>query len=147
MSERQKQNIRFWTDFCSYLRQRGSQLHPLESMKSDYKHYRDFQIGIHYFSVRAGQRVKKGLSAAFIIRGRDATTYFRALMEQSEEIHKECGEPLSWYSVASEKRIAFIKADADPTNEKDWSRQHEWIAGKFETLIQVFLPRIEKLKP
>ena len=146
MSERKKQSIKFWGQFCNYLRQRDSQLKPLGTMKSDYKHYRDFQIGIPNFAVRAGQRVKKGLDAALIIKGPAATTYFNVLIEQQAEIHKECGESLSWYSVYSEKRIAFRKEDADPTDEKDWINQHEWLATKFEKLNEVFRPRIEKLK-
>lgn len=146
MSERKRQSIRFWKEFCNHLRQRGSQLGPLEPIKSDYKHYRDFQTGIPYFAVRASQRLKEGLGAAFIIKGRAATTYFNALMEQQAKIHKECGESLSWYPVDSEKRIAFIKEDADVTDEKDWPNQHKWLATKLEKLNEVFRPRIERLK-
>ena len=154
MSKRQEQSRRFWTQFCNHLRQRGSPLEPLEPMMSDYKHYRDFQIGIPNIAVRASQRVrvktdqgvKKVVDAALIIKGRDAETYFDALLEQQTEIHKECGELLSWYAVDSEARIAFIKVDVDPTDEKDWPNQHEWLATKFEKLNEVFRPRIERLK-
>ena len=47
-------------------------------------------------------------------------------------------------SVESEKRIAFIKTDVDPTDETDWHNQHEWLANKFEKLNEVFRPRIER---
>ena len=146
MSEREKQSIRYWTQFSDHLRQRGSQLYPLAPMKSDYKHYRDFQIGIPNFAIRAVQRLKEGIGAVFIIKGRAATTYYNALMEQQAEIHSECGEPLSWYAVESEKRIAFSKVDANPIDERDWQNQHQWLANKFETLDKVFRPRTESLK-
>ena len=65
--ETQRQSRRFWTELCVYLRQRGSQLESLDPMVSDYKHYRDFQIGIPGVAVRARQRVRKGLGAALIL--------------------------------------------------------------------------------
>ena len=82
----------------------------------------------------------------FVMRGSDAEIYFQALEEQKAEIHNDCGECLEWYGVDSEKRIAFIKADADPTDETDWPDQHEWLASKFEKLIEVFRPRIERMR-
>ena len=143
--DRETQSRRFWTELCGHLRQRGSQLHPLEPIVSDYKHYRDFQIGIPGFAVRASQRIKKGLGAAFIMRGANASTYFDALLEQQAEIHKECGESLSWYPTLSEKRVAFIKQDIDVTDATDWPNQHAWLASKLEKLNEVFLPRIMAL--
>ena len=145
LSPRDKQNIRYWTELCGHLRQRGSQLHPLEPIVSDYKHYRDFQINLPGFAVRASQRIKKGLGAAFIMRGANASTNFSTLLEQQAEIHKECGESLSWYPTPSEKRVAFIKQDVDVTDEADWPNQHAWIASKLEKLNEVFRPRIMTL--
>ena len=58
--QRERQNIRYWKELCDHLKSRGSRLRSLEPMKSDYKHYRDFQIGIPGFAVRAGQRRLKG---------------------------------------------------------------------------------------
>lgn len=146
MSERKRQNIRYWNEFCNHLRQQGSQLKPLTPLKSDYKHYRDFQIGIPGFAVKAAQRVKKGLQAQFIIRGRDAITYYDALMEQQSEIHRDCGERLFWFPANKEKSILFEKMDADPTAEKDWPNQHKWLAIKLEKLNEVFRPRIERIQ-
>ena len=146
MTPRQRQSIRYWKELCDHLKSRGSELRPLEPMESDYKHYRDFPIGIPGFSVRAGQRLKEGIDAAFIIRGPNASDVFETLGEQKAKIEDECGEPLSWYPVESEKRIAFLKKDVDVTDETDWPDQHEWLASKFEKLIEVFRPRIEDMR-
>lgn len=145
MSERDKQCIRYWTEFCDHLRQQGSQLYPLGAMKSDYKHYRDFQIGIPNFAIRAAQRIKEGLDAQLVIKGNNATTYYNLLMEEQAEIHKECREALLWYPVKSEKRIVFRNINATPKDELDWQNQHKWLATKFDILIEVFIPRIERL--
>ena len=93
--------------------------------------------------MRATQRVKEGLGAAFIMRGSNASDVFEDLEKQKTEIEDECGECLSWYPMESEKRIAFIKKDVDPTDETDWPNQHEWLANKFEKLNEVFRSRIE----
>ena len=143
--DRETQSRKFWTEFCGHLKQRGSQLYPLEPMVSDYKHYRDFQIGIPGFAVRASQRIKEGLGAAFIMRGDNASPYFSTLLEQQAEIHKECGESLSWYPTSSEKRVAFIKQNIDVTDATDWPNQHAWLVSKLEKLNEVFPPRIMAL--
>ena len=85
------------------------------------------------------------LDAQLVIRGQDATTYYNALMEEQAEIHKECGEQLLWTAVESKKRIAFINTNATPKDELDWQNQHEWLSTKFDILIKVFIPRIERL--
>lgn len=139
---RDRQCRRYWTGLCDDLRQRGSQLESLEPMVSDYKHYRDFRIGIPRLAVRAGQRVKGGLSAALILRGSNATAEFQALQEQQAEIEQECGESLSWDILSSENQVNFGNMDVDVTNETDWPNQHEWLATKLEKLVEVFRPHI-----
>ena len=103
---REEQNVRYWTDFCDYLSQRGSQL---QSRTSKDRHFIDFRIGIGCF-LRARQVIQSrvGNSAAyrdgptaitvgFIMKGR-ARTYFHSLKEQQVEIKKEFGEPLEWFA-------------------------------------------------
>lgn len=145
---RSEQSKKYWAGLCAYLHQRGSQLESLEPMKSDYKHYRDFQIGIPGLAVRARQRVRlrQGLGVSFILRGSNATADFQSLKEQCAEIANEFGESLSWESVQSEKRIVVIRADMDPVDERDWPNQYEWLATNLERLVEVFRPRILELR-
>lgn len=87
-------------------------------MKSDYKHYRDFQfqikqIKIPGLAVRAGQRPKEGLDAAFIMRGSDAEICFQALKEQKAEIENECGECLSCGLRESRLKRFIAKTEKD----------------------------------
>ncbi len=150
--DRKTQSRRFWTELCDHLRQRGSQLESLEHMVSDNNHYRDFLIGVPGVAVRARQQVRagreegRGLSAAFILRGRNRTEESRLLQEQQAEIENEYGESLSWYAVASEIRVNVGNMDVDVTNENDWPRQHEWLATKLEKLVKVFRTRILNLR-
>lgn len=147
MSERrEEQSVKYWTEFCIRLHQRGGLQFRLPSLIARERHFIDFPM--RTYILRASQRVRPPvIAAAFILTGSDATTYFEALKEQQAEIHSECGGSLSWYAeAASEKRIAFLKWDTDVRDETDWSAQHEWIVSKFEKLNEVFRPRIERLK-
>ena len=145
---RREQSRRFWTGLCDHLRHRGSQLESLEHRQPDNKHYRDFGIGIRGFAVRARQQVKRGrrngrgLSAAFIVSGRNQAAEFQSLQKQQVEIENDFGESLSWDALLKEKQVNTITMPVDVTNETDWPNQYEWLATKLEQLAKVFRDRI-----
>ena len=146
LSPRDKQNIRYWTDFCEYLNQRGSQL---QSQTSKERHFIDFRIGIGCF-LRVGQVIKSkygptAITVGFIMKGR-ARTYFHALEEEKKEIENQFGEPLGWFAELKTEKHVALRKEADPEDENDWSRQHKWLATKLERLNEVFRPRVERLK-
>ena len=144
MTERQRQNERYWAEFCDYLRQRGSQFRLPRPYKS---HYRNFGIGT--YSVRARQVIKPDrlISITFIIESEhSSTTYYNSLKEQRKEIESEFGQLLLWERKHGERRVSLIRMNTDPTDEKDWSNQHEWIVTQLEKLIEVFHPRVERLR-
>jgi hypothetical protein len=144
VTERQSQNIKYWTGLCEYLDRRDS---CLQRPTANASHYRDLQIGIKGFSLRAKQTIKhKEISASLVMKGANAIGHFYSLRVQEEEIEKDFGDKLEWWARAkSEKRVAFRNQDADPTDEKDWHNQHEWLVDMLEKLHAVFHPRLEKL--
>ena len=80
------------------------------------------------------------------MRGANAIGHFYALRGQEEEIEKDFGDKLEWWArTKAEKRVGFRNQDADPTDEKDWPNQHEWLVDMLERLYGVFHPRLEKL--
>ncbi|RKU39071.1 hypothetical protein C6496_03110 [Candidatus Poribacteria bacterium] len=143
-TERQLQNKKYWTGLCEHLERRNS---CLQRPTVNTSHYRDLQIGIKGFSLRARQTIKhKEISAALVMRGANAIGRFYALRVQEEDIEKDFGDKLEWWARAkSEKRVAFRNQEADPTDEKDWHNQHEWLVDTLEKLYAVFHPRLEKL--
>ena len=143
-TERQLQNIKYWTGLCKHLDRRDSWL---QRPTANASHYQDLQIGIKGFSLRARQTIKhKEISASLVMRGANAIGHFYALRVQEEEIEKDFGNKLEWWARArSEKRVAFRNQEADPTDEKDWHNQHEWLVDMLEKLYAVFHPRLEKL--
>ncbi len=144
LTERQLQNIKYWTGLRKHLNWRDSRLQRPMAHPS---HYQDFQIGIKGFSLRARQTIKhKEISAALVMRGANAIGHFYTLRVQEEEIEKDFGNKLEWWAKAkSEKRVAFRNQEADPTDEKDWHNQHEWLVDMLEKFYAVFHPRLEKL--
>ena len=143
-TERQLQNIKYWTGLCKHLDRRDNWL---QRPTVNASHYQDLQIGIKGFSLRARQTIKhKEISASLVMRGANAIGHFYALRVQEEEIEKDFGNKLEWWARAkSEKRVAFRNQEADPTDEEDWHNQHEWLVDMLEKLYAVFHPRLEKL--
>ena len=143
-TERQLQNIKYWRGLRKHLNRRDS---CLQRPTANASHYRDLQIGIKGFSLRARQTIKhKEISASLVMRGANAIGHFYSLRVQEEEIEKDFGDKLEWWARAkSEKRVAFRNQEADPTDEKDWHNQHEWLVDMLEKLYVVFHPRLEKL--
>ena len=143
-TERQLQNIKYWTGLREHLERRDS---CLQRPRANASHYQDLRIEMKGFSLRARQTIKhKEISASLVMRGANAIGHFYALRVQEEEIEKDFGDKLEWWAKAkSEKRVAFRNQDADPTDEKDWHNQHEWLVDMLEKLYAVFHPRLEKL--
>ncbi|MCY4553949.1 MAG: DUF4268 domain-containing protein [Candidatus Poribacteria bacterium] len=61
-------------------------------------------------------------------------------------MENEFGKSLCWEEKHGERRVSLISVNTDPTDERDWSNQHEWMVIQLEKLIEVFHPRIERLK-
>ena len=86
VSARQLQNIKYWTKLCKHLDRRNS---CLQRPTTNASHYRDLQIGIKGFSLRARQTIKhKEISASLVMRGANAIGHFYSLRVQEEEIER-----------------------------------------------------------
>ncbi len=144
-TERQLQNIKYWTGLCEHLDRRDSYLQQPTANES---YYQDLKIGIRGVSLRARQTIRrKEISASLVMKGVNATGRFYSLRVQEEEIEKDFGDKLEWSAKAkSEKSVAFRNKDTDPTDERDWPNQHEWLADTLEKLYDVFHPRLETIE-
>ena len=145
LTPRERQNERYWTLFCNHLNQQGSQLH---SQTSRARHFIDFRIGIGCF-LRARQVIQSkygptAITVGFIMKG-SAMAYFHSFKKQKKEIERQFGKPLEWFAGYKTEKHVALRKEADPSDENDWPRQHEWLATKLEKLNEVFCLRIEKL--
>ncbi|MXV75224.1 DUF4268 domain-containing protein [Candidatus Poribacteria bacterium] len=138
----QKQNEQYWAAFFDEL---PSDKLGLKTPSVYDSHYRDFHMGIKGCYIRASQRVTpQTIHAAFVMKG-SAQDYLHSLKEQQVVIEKELGEKLYWYEGIKGETQGQIKLKyCDVTDETDWSDQHQWFVRKFEKLVEVFRPRIER---
>ena len=139
----QKQNEQYWAAFFEEL---PSDEWGLKIPNIYDSHYRDFHMRITGCYIRVSQRVNpRGISAAFVMKG-SAQDYFHSLKEQQVAIENELGEKLYWYEKISGETQGYIELKyCDVTDKTDWSDQHQWLAMKLKKIVEVFLPRIEKL--
>jgi Domain of unknown function (DUF4268) len=80
--------------------------------------------------------------------GTPAKTVFGHLIKQKAEIERELGYPLEWQELpdGQDSRIAVFLNNADPLDEADWPRQHEWLAKRLNEMHRVFAPRVKDLE-
>lgn len=145
LSERQSQNIQFWTGLRDYINQNGSQFQFRSPGPGNYLTLGVGRSGF-YLNLWLGKQ-KREIGIRLYVKGENAIAHFQLLKEQQVEIQKEFGEPLEWDELPKREssRIALHKNDTDPGNETDWPNQHEWFAAKLEKFNEVFRPRITAL--
>ena len=92
-------------------------------------------------------RSKREFSAYLYIKGVKAKAFFLLLAEQKDAIEREFGYPIQWEELPSgqDSQISKYFRDVDPADERDRSRQHDWLAAKVNDLHRVFANRIRSL--
>jgi hypothetical protein len=102
------------------------------------------------FYLRA-QRPLKGYVCGFEVKVRDKyidvylATYRQAKMNllrrilktQKDAFERDLGATTEWNDTPNRIWVC-ISQDADPSNTKDWPRQHDWMRNSLENLVSVF---------
>jgi Domain of unknown function (DUF4268) len=94
-------------------------------------------------------RPKKQVRAELYLSGAKAKAFFHLLEQDKAQIERDLGFTLHWEELpeGQDSRIAVYLDDADPDNETDWKRQHEWLAKHLNEMHRVLAPRIRTLDP
>lgn len=107
-----------------------------------------YSIGRTGFNLGAVMiRLKQQIRAELYIAGDQAKAFFNLLCEQQQAIEQELGYPLEWEELTTRRdsRISVYMTNVDPEDERDWHRQHEWLAAKINDFHRVFLGRVRDL--
>jgi hypothetical protein len=90
---------------------------------------------------------KKWVRAELYLTGVLAKSRFAELKMQSADIERELTYSLDWEDLPDGKdcRIAIYLSDADPSEQVEWPRQHQWLAQRLNELHRVFAPRVAAL--
>lgn len=107
-----------------------------------------YSIGRTGFNLGAVMiRPKRQIRAELYIAGDQAKSFFHLLQEQKQAIEQELGYELDWEELPTRRdcRISVYMTNVDPEDERDWPRQHEWLAAKVNDFHRAFLNRVREL--
>ena len=117
--------------------------------KAQPQSWMDYSIGRTGFNLGAAWmiRSKRQIRAQLYISGDQAKSFFYLLREQKQSITQELGYELDWEELPTKRdcRISVYMTDVDPEDERDWPRQHEWLAAKVNDFHRAFLNRVRDL--
>jgi Domain of unknown function (DUF4268) len=107
-----------------------------------------YSVGRGHFGVNATMlRPKRQVRAELYIRGDDAKAYLGLLEQQKLEIETELGYPLTWEPLPNRRdcRVSVYLDNADPEDQGDWPRQHDWLSTRLNDMYRVLSPRVRVL--
>ena len=153
LSERRQTLLAYWEGFAEVLRARDS---VVRSRKAFPDSWHEFAIGRTGFALQAFANIDlREVRAEFFIYDIKETAFqakeiFDQLKAEATEIEKivcDRDEAVEWNRLKSKKgaQVRITLADADPANESDWPRQHNWLADRLERLHRAFAPRAKAL--
>jgi Domain of unknown function (DUF4268) len=139
--------VEYWRGFSEELRRRGAPLKIREEPPrlGFYTFTLDSRRGIYLYAYRevASQMIGSYISMTGLV----ARRVFEIWQSDKTAIETAFGVTLIWHEVQHDKnyRIQVTAIPADPLNEADWSRQHNWLADQVERLHRVFEPKVRAL--
>jgi hypothetical protein len=148
LSETRLQQLAYWTAFDKALASLGGPINAGRTPQP--KHWMSYSIGRSHFNLAAVMiRHKKRVQAELYIKGTNAKAFYHLLAEKKDEIERELGFSLTWEELPErqDSRILVRLDAADPENEADWSRQHEWLAKRLNEMHRGFAGRVRLLDP
>ena len=107
-----------------------------------------YSIGRTGFNLGAVMiRPKRQIRVELYIAGDQAKAFFHLLREQQRSLEQELGYPLEWEELPTRRdsRVSVYMRNVDPEDERDWPRQHEWLAAKINDFYRAFLARVRDL--
>lgn len=135
----------YWTALREYMVENNSVVKPT---KPKAQHWMNMAIGRTKFKLRPFANMKEGrIGLGLIMTAPEAKSHFHLLLQESEQIEAEFGEPLEWRELPERKESQIMLHDkqADPNDRDDWPSQHAWLSENLEKFDSVFRTRIKQL--
>lgn len=144
----EQSRLEYWTAFKEYLEASRS---FLKCQRPQHFYWYNFSLGRAsvYLSARINHRNQE-IIVYLIVNCANADRYFQVLKEKyQKQIEESIGKPLQWGSSENVKyqQIASEPFAADPRNQNDWQRQHQWLKNTIEAFHRVFSPIVRQLDP
>lgn len=135
--------VSYWENFHLLLKQSG-----FGDRKAQPQSWMSYPIGRTGFSVNAAMvRPKRQVRAELYISHVNAKAFFHLLKAQATAVQDELGYQLNWEELpdGQDSRISLTLDGADPTDERDWPRQHSWLSARLQEMRRVFVGRVKAL--
>jgi hypothetical protein len=146
LSETKTMQRAYWEAFHAVLKRVGGTVSG--NNRPQPQSWMAYPIGRSHFNLGAVMiRPQKQVRAELYIRGIRAKALFKLLERQKDLVERELGYSLQWEELPArqDSRVAIYLNDADPENQTDWPRQHEWLARRLNDLKRVFNNRVANL--
>lgn len=133
LSETKQLQLEFWTAFRDYAEEHAQRIKVTKPLG---QHWMSFSVGRSYFILSAIANADKDeLRAEFVINHEESAVIYEWFSSQREQLEREVGESLGWYSVDDVKmRRLFLRRSADledrgAAREGSGHRGHRWFKG------------------
>jgi len=103
------------------------------------------RVGFHLATVIISK--KRKIRTELYIKGVQPKAFFHLLYKQQQKIENELGYKLEWKEnpEGANSLIGVYMTDVDSEDERDWPRQHEWLAARINEFHTVFVDRVREL--
>ncbi len=147
LSKRQQFRVKYWTALADYLKASRSSLHFSGPTRSTYVWARWSLQGL-----RCGFQISVKNKFIYVFLGTldaDKVHVLEQFREQRiKALEKDFGARIEWEEYQDKNRIwLYISQEADPSDTKDWPRQHEWMKDTSEKLVSVFTKYAAEASP
>ena len=146
LSETKLQQQKYWAALGEFIGRNNINIRPQKPLP---QHWTNFSIGRSGMNLAATvNSIEQRIGLELYLSNSDSKEQFKQLELNKAEVEKNINAKLEWQELPGRKaaRIALYKQDVDPTDEKDWVNQHEWLAEQLVKFNAVFRPLVKELK-
>jgi hypothetical protein len=146
ISDYKQKQLQFWIGYKNYIEQNSIIRCPKPAPQAWMNHPIG-TTGCYLTSIISSTGKNQMIRVDFIMDGLESKEYFKKIFEEKEEIEREIGAPLTWYSKDDVRMCrVYLSSPDDFLKEGEWKRQYEWLKNNLELFYRVFKPRIQRIK-
>jgi hypothetical protein len=145
LTEKQLQNLEFWSGLCHQLERRGSIVKPSDPSTESTMSFAIGRAGFRLYT-RVNEE-SNSLTTGLLLSGEDAKPHLYLLEEDQEAIESEVGISLAW-NASGDPKACYIDCTLEEIefNDRDrWNDYYQWFCLYLEQFHDVFGDRVKRL--
>lgn len=147
LSDNQKLQLRYWIDVERRISAADGPLRAVAAQPTSSSVHGLGRSGTNLALTMSIQ--KKRLRVYAYLGKPDGKALFHRLLSDKAAIEEEIGAQLRWdaHPGRAESHISIWMDGADPADESDWPRQHDWLVQMAQRFHETLHPRLKSLGP